>query len=157
MERERRQQQWFAIALMIAGLLGAIGGVVAGNILFPFVGAVVATLSLFWLYRILSEQPIAVLRRWLREEPERFAWVYTTHTERMPFGFKTQSQGTLYLVEPDGKTHSYSLEPKDLKLVGKTLNRVLPHAEFGYTEERDLRYRGEVTRVKGRGEGDLFF
>ena len=156
LERDRKQQQIAAVALMIVGLAVAIVGVVGRSFIFPFVGGAAATFSLWWLYRILSDQPLAYLHRQLRDEPEVFAWVYGTETERMPFGFKTQSMGTLYLVEGDGTTQSFNLKPNHLRLVTKTLNRVLPDAEFGYTEARDLKYRGEITRLRGRAERNDF-
>ena len=51
-------------------------------------------------------------------------------------------------MEKGGTVHDFSLPADKLLLVTKTLNRLLPHAEFGYTEERELRYRGELTRFK---------
>ncbi|NJC28213.1 hypothetical protein [Neolewinella antarctica] len=158
LERERRQQQIVSVVLMVVGLSTAVVGVVVRSAVWPVVGGFLASFALWWLYRILSDQPLAYLHRQLRDEPETIAWVYSTQTERMPFGFKTQSMGTLYLVEPDGTTQSYSLKPGKLRLVVKTLNRVLPHADFGYTEARDMKYRGEVTRVRGgRREQDIGF
>ncbi|MEL7162056.1 MAG: hypothetical protein AAFN92_14970 [Bacteroidota bacterium] len=154
MERERRQQQIAAVILLLAGLGGVVVGVLAQSMIWPFVAGLTATGGLWWLYRLLSEQPLAFWRRELRENPEIIAWVYGLVTERMPFGLKTVAQATLYLVEVDGTVHSFALPAKDLKLVTKTLNRVLPHAEFGYTEERDLRYTGEVTNFRGRPERD---
>ena len=44
------------------------------------------------------------------------------------------------------------MKPAELKLVTKTLNRVIPHAEFGYSPEREMKYRGEVTNFKGRDQ-----
>lgn len=156
LERERIQQQSAAIVLIVLGLIVAVVGVLARRMLWPLVGGSVATLALWWFFRLLSEQPMATLHRQLRDDPLSIAWIYATNTERMPFGFKTQSMGTLYLVESNGAIQSFSLKPDNLKLVTKTLNRVLPHAEFGYSEDRELKYRGEITKVRGRGERDIF-
>jgi len=131
MERDRRQQQFAAIALIVLSLFSIVVG---------------------GLFRILTEQPLAFWRRQLREEPETIVWVYGLVTERMPFGFKTVAIGTLYFVEVSGETHTFSMKPAKLKLVTKTLNRVLPHAEFGYSPEREMKYRGEVTNFKGRDQ-----
>lgn len=157
MERERYQQQIAAVVLMLVSLAVIAFGVVTRSLFIPLVGGVLATGGLYWLYYLLSEQPLAQLRRQLHDTPEDFVWVYTTQTERMPFGFKTQSVGTLYLVEKDGSIESVSLKPMHLLLVTKTLNRVLPNAEFGYTPERELQYRGEITEFRGRREQDIFF
>ena len=156
LERERVQQQVAAVVLILAGLAAIVVGVVGRQLWTPLIGGLLASGALYWLFRLLSEQPLAALRRQLHDEPEDIAWVYGTETKRMPFGFRTQSAGTLYFVQHDGTGDSYNIAPKHLKMVTKTLNRVLPHAEFGYTEERDLKYRGEVTRMRGRRMQDLW-
>lgn len=150
MERTRRQQQFTAIVLMILGLGVAVTGVVSRSVYLPFVGGAMASGALYWLYRVLTDQPISHWRRKLRDDPEQIVWVYSLVTERMPFGFKMATLGTLHFVDRDSGIHCFGMKPKDLKLVTKTLNRVLPHAEFGYSEDRELRYRGEVTDFTGR-------
>lgn len=150
LERERRQQQFFALALMIAALVSIVVGVVSLRPAWGLVGGVVATGSLWWLFRLVSEQPAAYWRRELRENPEDIVWVYGMVTERMPFGFRTVRMETLYFVDRAGDIHSFPLRKGQTKLVTRTLNRVLPHAEFGYTPEREMAYRGEVTDFRGR-------
>ena len=156
MERTRRQQQIVAVALMVAGLAVAIFGVVGRNLWMPFVGGALATVALYWLYNILSDQPIAYWRRELRENPRDIVWVYGMVTERMPFGFRLSKMATLHLVDRDGDMHAFGLRPAELKLVTRTLNRVLPEAEFGYSAERELKFRGEVTDYRNRHERELF-
>ncbi|MEL6275088.1 MAG: hypothetical protein AAFU03_08300, partial [Bacteroidota bacterium] len=53
---------------------------------------------------------------------------------------------SIYFLLKSGNEIIVSLPEPKLKLVMKTLNRVLPSTEFGYTEERELKYRGRVTR-----------
>ena len=156
MERDRRQQQFVAVGLMITSLLLIIYGATSLRIGWAVIGGALATGSLYWMFRILSDQPVAYWRHRFREHPESIVWAYATVTERMPFGFKTTASGTLYLVEDDGNCESFGIAPTKLKLVMKTLNRVLPRAEFGYTEERDLRYRGEVTTPQVRSRYQLW-
>lgn len=156
MERTRRQQQFVALGLMIGGLATAVVGVVGRSLWMPFLGGLLATGGLYWLYRILSDQPIAYWRRLLREEPTDIVWVYSMVTERMPFGFRLTSMATIHLVDREGQVHCFGLKPEELKLVSKTLNRVLPHAEFGYTPERELKFRGEVTDFRNRSTEELF-
>lgn len=150
MERDRRQQQFAAIGLMILSLFLIVVGATSRYLGWALLGGTMATAALWWLFRTLSEQPLAFWRRQLREQPESIVWVYGLVTERMPFGFKTTTNATLHLVETDGQIHAFGLKPEELKLVTKTLNRVLPHAEFGYSPEREMKYRGEVTNFKGR-------
>lgn len=147
MEREHRTKQLLAVGAVVAGLaVSALS--LPHSAVFPFLGALVATLGVYWMYRLLGEQPAAAWRELLREEPTRIVWVYGLVTERMPFGLNLMRSATLYLVEANGEMNDFSLHPDQLLLVTKTLNRLLPHAEFGYTEERELRYRGELTRFK---------
>ena len=149
MEREHRHKQLTAVAVLAVALAVSLFSLRVGTVL-PFAGAVVATLSLYWLVRLLSEQPAAAWREDLREHPERIVWVYSMVTERMPFGLNLMRSATLYLVDDRGEAHDFSLPPDRLLLVTKTLNRLLPHAEFGYTEEREQRHRGTVTRYNNR-------
>jgi len=150
MERDRRQQQFAAVALIIISLFSIVFGVTTRQLMWAMLGGIGCTAALWWLFRVLTEQPLAHWRRQLREEPETVVWVYGLVTERMPFGFKTVATGTLHLVENDGDIHTFGMKPDELKLVTKTLNRVIPHAEFGYSPEREMKYRGEVTNFKGR-------
>ena len=143
-EREHRGQQLAAVLLVTVGMLTA-GLTLRYNIWLPFVGALAATLGAFWMLRLLGEQRVDALRRDLREDPTRFVWVYSVVTERAPFGLSVMRSGTLYLYEVNGYVHDFSLPAEKLLLVTKTLNRLLPRAEFGYTEERELKYRGEIT------------
>lgn len=156
MERTRIQQQVTALIVMLGGLALSVAGVVGRNPWMPFAGGTLATLALYWLYTIVSDQPIAHWRRELREHPENVVWVYGMVTERMPFGFRLGSMATLHLVDKDGTMHSFGIKPNELKLVTKTLNRVLPHAEFGYHPDRELKFRGEVTNFRNRDDRELF-
>ncbi len=147
LEREHRTKQVAALCLVIAGLLLCFMNLRSSATL-PFAGSLLACLGLYWLFRMLGLQPVAAWREELRARPERYVWVYGLVTERMPFGLNLMRSATLYLVEGDGTVHDFSLPAGKLLLVTKTLNRLLPHAEFGYTEEREMRYRGELTRFK---------
>lgn len=152
MERERQQQQFAAIVLILLSLVSIVVGATSQYLGWALLGGIGCSAALWWLFRILTDQPLAFWRRQFREEPESIVWVYGLITERMPFGFKTVSTGTLHLVETSGDIHTFGLKPADLKLVTKTLNRVLPHADFGYSPGRELKYRGEVTNFRGRDQ-----
>lgn len=143
-EREHRTKKLTAVGVVTVGLLLCLLSI-PYSVGLPFVGALAASLGVFWLYRLLSEQPLEALRRDLREQPERIVWVYSTVTERMPFGLNLMRSGTLYLYVEGGYVHDFSLRAEHLLMVTKTLNRLLPRAEFGYTPERELKYRGELT------------
>ena len=149
MEREHRYQQLTAVVLVLGGLATCLFTLRYAPV-YPFLGALAASLGVYWLYRLLSTQPAAAWREALREHPERIVWVYSLVTERVPFGLNLMRSGTLYLVDDRGEAFSFSLPAEQLLLVTKTLNRLLPHAEFGYTEAREERYLGTVTRYSQR-------
>ena len=77
------------------------------------------------------------LMQLLRYQPHRIVWVYAMVVERMPFGFRLSQSGALYFKLIDGDELSISLPKRHLKLVSRTLNRLLPHASFGYTKDRE--------------------
>jgi hypothetical protein len=145
--RDHRHKQLAALTLLLGGLAVALF-TLHDFALWPFAGSLASTAGLFWLFRLLSEQPVAAWREELRERPEQFVWVYGMVTERMPFGLNLMRGGLLYLMTERGEMHDFALPADKLLLVSKTLNRLLPRAEFGYTPERELKYRGEITQHK---------
>ena len=146
-EREQRAKILTAVCMVAGGLLLGVLSL-RHSPWWPFVGSLTATLGAFWLVRTLGRQPVREWQDVLREHPERFVWVYGTVTERMPFGLNLMRSGLLYLYDTDGEAHSFSLPAHQLLLVTKTLNRLLPQAEFGYTAEREFKYRGEIRQIK---------
>lgn len=148
LQSEWQQQQLAALGLLIIGV-----GLLAYTMLehhhwYGLTGSLAASGAIYWLLRLSQRKPVSELYHVFKEHPEQIRWVYAVITERHPFGFKFSSSAIIYLVEEDGYEYSVSIPRTKAKLVSKTLNRVLPHAEFGYTEERDLKYRGEITGQK---------
>ncbi len=146
-ERDHRYKLLTAVVMVAGGLLLGVLSLTYSAWL-PFAGSFTATLGAFWLLRLLGTQPVAGWQEELRDHPDQFVWVYGMVTERMPFGLNLMRSGVLYLFDETGEGHSFSLPADQLLLVTKTLNRLLPRAEFGYTQERELRYRGEISRQK---------
>ncbi|PPK88008.1 hypothetical protein CLV84_0971 [Neolewinella xylanilytica] len=145
-EREHRGKLLAAVVLVTGGLLLCVFSRLY-SAWWPFAGSLSATLGAVWLLRSLGRQPVAAWREDLRERPGRFVWVYGMVTERMPFGLNLMRSGVLYIYDDTGEGHSFSMPADQLLLVTKTLNRLLPRAEFGYTQERELHYRGEISRL----------
>ena len=145
-EREHRPKMLTAVGMVTAGLLIGVLSLRYSAWL-PFGGSLLATLGAYWLLRLLGGQPVLAWQEDLREHPERIVWVYGMVTERMPFGLNLMRSAVLYLYDEAGEGHSFSLPTDQLLLVTKTLNRLLPRAEFGYTQERELKYRGEISRL----------
>ena len=59
----------------------------------------------------------------------------------MPFGFYWSENGLLFFKLANGEEITVHLKAKHLKLVSKTLGRLLPHTTFGYSSERDQWYQ----------------
>lgn len=76
----------------------------------------------------------------LYENPQNVVWVYSTITQRMPFGLEFISNCVIYFHMIDGSHESVSLPSKKQKLVSKFLNRLLPQATFGFSETRQQQY-----------------
>ena len=148
--KDYRQRQLAAVGSLVLGIGLMVIGAGTQGLGYIVIGGLLSTLSLYWLYRLLREQPYEYWYETLADHPEEVVWLYGEVTERMPFGMAGQRMGTLYLFLQDGSDHSFGLPAEQLKLVTKTLGRLLPRAEVGYTEERELAYRGEILRRRGR-------
>ena len=81
------------------------------------------------------------LLRVLRLQPSQVVWVYSVIVERMPFGFFLGRSGTLYFKLLDGTELSVSIPAHKLRTVYRFVNRLLPHATFGYSADRDYAFR----------------
>jgi len=115
-------------------------------------GAVVLSARLLWQNFpafILYNHPLYLL---LHERPEEVVWVYSLVTQRMPFGLELFSAGVLYFHSIDGSHESVALSAKKLKLVSKFLNRLLPHATFGFSEDRQQQYSIDPFMLKRSSE-----
>ena len=84
----------------------------------------------------------------LKEEPGKIVWVYAVLTQRMPFGVEWSQNGILYFKLIDGDEISVSIPANQLKMVSKTLSRVIPHASFGYTEIREETFNIDPALLK---------
>lgn len=140
LQREWRQQQVVAAGLLTAGVGMLCISAINTNLWLGLFGSLSATISIIWLLKLSQRKPVSELYHLLKEEPATIRWVYTEITERQPFGFKFSSTGTIYFVLEDGEKLCVTIRKDKLKLVSKTLNRVLPNTAFGYTEERDAKF-----------------
>lgn len=76
----------------------------------------------------------------LFNEPKSIVWVYSIVTVRLPFGIQFARKGTMYFKLDDNDEITIRLYEKDIPQVAKYLNKQLPHATFGYTQEREQWY-----------------
>lgn len=77
----------------------------------------------------------------LYKDRQRVVWMYGVVTERMPFGWQLLRSGILYFKLDNGEDYSVAVPFSQLRLVTKTMSRLLPHASVGYTKEREARFQ----------------
>lgn len=146
--REKRLQLVASVLLLVLGVVTVYWGWNRSELV-GWIG-VVATLVGIWLtYKTVSQQNVAEnkLIQILFYQPEQIVWVYGLVTQHQPFGFNTTRSGVLYFYLVDGDDISVSLPAKKLKQVSFFLNRMLPRAVFGYTEERARQYANDPQSV----------
>jgi hypothetical protein len=61
----------------------------------------------------------------------------------MPFGLYLWERGTMFFMLQDGDEISVGLPARKLKMVSRFLNKLLPHASFGYTAERQQQFEAD--------------
>ncbi|MDZ4683316.1 MAG: hypothetical protein SH848_09905 [Saprospiraceae bacterium] len=84
----------------------------------------------------------------LRRQPQRIVWVYSVTKDLMPFGLYIFSRGTFYFQLDDGRSLDLSVPARQLKLISRTLNRLLPEASFGYSVERRQVFAMDPKRLR---------
>ena len=140
--REGRLQLLAASALSVSGCILAFV-FMNHHKLFTAISWFCCLLGIYFIYRILlvnktEQHPLVQL---LTHRPKQVVWVYSVVTQRLPFGFQFSQTGILYFKLLDGDEISVELPVQQLKLVSKTLNRLLPHATFGYSDDKAQWYR----------------
>lgn len=135
--RETRWQLVAAVALLLLGL-SLVGFFYKASILAGLAGLFISVTALRYIYTFSAvktpdDHPLIQL---IAQEPERIVWVYGQQTERLPFGLQFSQSAILYFKLIDGEEISVSLPGRYVRLVSKTLNRLLPETTFGFSEEK---------------------
>ena len=136
-QKERDIQLSFAICLITAGVVIPYIYFRENNFI-SSVGLVALIIGMRLLYGIVRTPRATDERLWhlINENAQQIVWIYSITTQMMPFGFHLWDSGTMYFKLLDGDEITVSLPAKKLKMVSKFLNRMMPHASFGYSEER---------------------
>lgn len=131
---EMRLQLLTSLALLLCGLTLCYF-FFQNNVPLALIGLIASVYGVKLVYKTAYKQDIEQhpLMRTIYYHPREIVWVYSLLTERMPFGFQFSKSGTLYIKLIDGSEYSVSLRARKLRLVSKTLSRLLPHATFGYS------------------------
>lgn len=108
------------------------------NIILTVLGLILSVTGLRLVFQKLVNRRIGNHRLMvlLADHPGQIVWVYSVVTERLPFGFRFTRNGILYFKLADGDEITVTLPAPDLRLVLRHLNRMLPHASFGYSRDR---------------------
>ena len=111
--------------------------------LLTLIGFFFSFLGFFYGIRMIRYWPVEQhpLLELLHHHPKKVVWIYTVVTQRMPFGLNTSQYGLLYFKLINGEDLCISLPAKRLRLVSHYLNRLLPHATFGYSPNKEQLYR----------------
>jgi hypothetical protein len=135
--RERHICLAFAAALLLGGT--AFGWVFfqKKNVLAAF-GLAGMLLGTKLLWDVLRSPKVNDDRLWrlLNHHRKQIVWVYSIRTQTMPFGYQLWERGTMYFMLIDGDEIALDLPARKLKMVSRFMNKLLPHASFGYSEER---------------------
>ena len=76
----------------------------------------------------------------LHRRPQQIVWVFTQAEQLMPLGLHLMDRGTLFVMLLDGSELTLALPAPKLKLASHYLHRLLPHAAFGFSEERRVQF-----------------
>lgn len=141
MQKERNLKLIFALALMFLGVLLPYFFFHKNRFL-SGLGIVSIIVGIQLMFSIIRTPRTVDERLWhlLNKEPRQIVWVFSISTQTMPFGFHLWDAGTMYFRLIDGDEITVSLPVKKLKMVSKFLNRLLPHASFGYSDERQAQF-----------------
>lgn len=141
MRREQRLKLLASFGLLALGLVFCSLAFEA-NILLAIFGLVLTVLGIRFVYLLLfsGRTEAGRLMHLLEHQPKQIVWVYSVVTERLPFGLQFSRNSTLYFKLMDRDEITVSLPARDLKPVARALNKFLPHASFGYTEDREQWY-----------------
>lgn len=77
----------------------------------------------------------------LLQSPRKIVWVYPYILQTMPFGVAVAQKATLYCHTDEGKALTLRVNQRSVDDLMKQLKQRLPHATFGYSEEKAFLYQ----------------
>ncbi len=154
LKRAIRREQYLQLAsfsVMLAVGIACCCFAFHDNALITIAGLTFTILSISALYHLRQNWNDDRLMRLLEYQSLQIVWVYPVVVQHVPFGIHMFQNGTLFFKLINGDEISVVLPASKLKLVCRTLSRLLPHAAIGYSKERELQYR-QNPRLLIRGE-----
>jgi hypothetical protein len=148
LRREARQQLLVSVILLCTGLGLSFWGF-NKSVLVSVLGLGVLVMGSQLVYKTIRQlrlqlHPLHIL---LHYQPQRVVWVYSVVTQWMPFGLKFGQLSLVYFYTLDGKHYTISLPSAKIKLLSKYLNRLLPHATFGYSNHKEAVFRTQPAEL----------
>ena len=140
--REAQQQFAAGAALFFLGLYLAYS-TFHSNVPLMVIGLAIALISA----KLLHYAMVSLrggnnrLLQILEEQPAQVVWVYSMVVERAPFGIHLYRSGTFFFKLADGMELSVRLPMRYMRTISRFLNRLLPHATFGYSPDREYSFR----------------
>ena len=148
LEKELRKEQiqkWIAASCMLCIGLLIVFFCFQSNTAFTILGMALSVLGMRYIYLYFPSRrsPEFQLIQLVKCHPEQIVWVYSIVIEHAPFGLQFSRKATLYFKLLNKKEWSVSVSSKEVENISKALNRVLPHATFGYTRDREQWYMAD--------------
>ena len=157
--RKAIRREW-RLKLVSSSLLLAFGLSFASffwgaSVILTLFGLACALLGIRFIFHLLQEKGTSGHRLFylLKHRPRDIVWVYAVVTQRLPFGLQFGSSCTMYFKLMNGDEVSVGLSVKNQRDVSATLNRLLPHATFGYTRDREQWYMADPAMLLRHEEG----
>ena len=140
-QKERHVKLSFALCLMFLGIWLPYYYFLKNGFI-ASVGMVALIIGIRMMFGIIRTPQAVDERLWhlLNKDHGQIVWIYSVTIQTMPFGFHLWDSGTMYFKLLDGDEITVSLPVKKLKMVSKFLNRLIPHASFGYSDERQIQF-----------------
>ena len=140
LNRERRFKTISAFCLIIIGS-GTLFHCFGDNIFLAVIGLAILVSGIQYIH-FLTKTPV-VLPGLITQRSREIVWIYSMVIQRMPFGVQFSKQTYVYFKMLNNEEIVVSIPEKDLEGLMKTLNAYLPHATFGYSDDKELWYRAD--------------
>jgi len=140
LNQEKRFKTLSAFCLIFIGS-GTLFHCFDDNLLLAMVGFAILVSGIYYAYH-LATTPI-VLPQLITQRSREIVWIYSMVIQRMPFGVQFSKQTYVYFKLLDGEEIVISIPEKNLEELMKTLNAYLPHATFGYSDDKELWYSAD--------------
>lgn len=147
-QRNQRSQMITAGSIFLLGLILAFSPVIqpaGGHLFWQITGSVFMLLGLIFsmhTYRIFPFHRWSVTQ-WIHQRPKKIVWVYPYIVENMPYGIKLFNLTTLYFKLLDGNDLQLRCTPEEAYRLMDDLRMHLPHACFGYSQEKEFMYEND--------------